>query len=338
METKEVCKRYITLCFMKGIDAYDGITDLEYEKILISNEFAVKLRLQYEVKKNGEKGVNRKLLVALKGELYFVGFVINPEEDDVEPGVIFGRSFLKISKAIVDFGNNILTIYPDIITFNSDSDDELDAILVSINLEELPSLYISNFPPFVIDEELTTKNSTKFILGGRGHSLSLLEFAHRLGLYTSAEIQEEAFEMKRKGVGTQKESMICYGQFVTRLVKKMQLLTNDLDRLSAPIYFRSLDATILRELNGPNGRLIAEDPTPGVLGFAMPRTPRLTLQDLYDRMGRMKIQQGVLERMSRRRSYHYNRYAGVFEYMAGHYEVPLARAYAPPGYDEEQQH
>ncbi|GJR94202.1 hypothetical protein Tco_0266376 [Tanacetum coccineum] len=65
----------------------------------------------------------------------------------------------------------------------------------------------------------------------------------------------------------------------------------------APIYYRTLDATTLRELISPDGRLIAEDPTLGVL-----------------------------------------RYFGVFEYMVAHYEVPLDGAYAPPVYDEEQQH
>ncbi|GJW55856.1 hypothetical protein Tco_0099941 [Tanacetum coccineum] len=41
------------------------------------------------------------------------------------------------------------------------------------------------FDEVVTDEELTTKKHIKFRLGGRGHSLTLLEFAHRLGLYTS---------------------------------------------------------------------------------------------------------------------------------------------------------
>ncbi|GJZ57923.1 hypothetical protein Tco_0613417 [Tanacetum coccineum] len=58
-------------------------------------------------------------------------------EDDMEPCVIFGRSFLKLTKAIADFGNGILTIWPETITFNSD-DEELDALLASINVEELP--------------------------------------------------------------------------------------------------------------------------------------------------------------------------------------------------------
>ncbi|GJZ92757.1 hypothetical protein Tco_0664822, partial [Tanacetum coccineum] len=92
METEEVCEHYITPCFVEGLDAYDGVTDLEYEKNLILNEFAIKLGLQYELKKNGEK------------------------------------SSKPITMAIVDFGSGILTIYPDLIIFNDDSYDELDAL------------------------------------------------------------------------------------------------------------------------------------------------------------------------------------------------------------------
>ncbi|GJV86411.1 retrotransposon ORF1 [Tanacetum coccineum] len=55
--------------------------------------------------------------------------------------------------------------------------------------------------------------------------------------------------IKRKGMGTQKGSMIVCGRFVTKLPKKLQLLSDDvLDGLRASIYYRSLDATTLREL------------------------------------------------------------------------------------------
>ncbi|GKC87310.1 hypothetical protein Tco_1147959 [Tanacetum coccineum] len=54
-------------------------------------EFAVKLCLEYE-EKIRVKLVKRELLVSLKGEFYFVKFIVNPEEDDVEPNVILGRS------------------------------------------------------------------------------------------------------------------------------------------------------------------------------------------------------------------------------------------------------
>ncbi|GKC69695.1 hypothetical protein Tco_1115578 [Tanacetum coccineum] len=54
---------------------------------MISNEFAIKLLLDYE-EKDGGKVMEKELLVALKGDLYFVKFIINPEEDYVEPGVV----------------------------------------------------------------------------------------------------------------------------------------------------------------------------------------------------------------------------------------------------------
>ncbi|GJR69080.1 hypothetical protein Tco_0015145 [Tanacetum coccineum] len=104
-----------------------------------------------------EKVINREVLVALKGKLYFVSFIINPEEDDIEPSVVFRRSFLRLTKAIVGFRSGILTIYPDLITFNSDSDDELDAILASINVDDLPPLDITDIPPFVLDSVLLHK-------------------------------------------------------------------------------------------------------------------------------------------------------------------------------------
>ncbi|GJX98001.1 hypothetical protein Tco_0355020 [Tanacetum coccineum] len=99
--------------------------------------------------------------------------------------------------------------------------------------------------------------------------------------------------------------MTCCGQFITRIAKKMSLLTDEvLDGQSAPIYCRLLDATTLRELIGSNRRLIIKDPTPGVPKVTMPRPPRPTMQDLYDRMGRIEIRQGTLKGRSHRQSYH----------------------------------
>ncbi|GKC52170.1 hypothetical protein Tco_1074915 [Tanacetum coccineum] len=143
------------------------------------------------------------------------------------------------------------------------------------------------FDEEVTHEELITKKLIKFRSGGRAHSLTLLEFTCRLGLYHAAQTRKEGL--------------------------------------------RPLDATTLSELIGSNGRLVDEDPAPGVPRVAMPRPPRPTM------MGNMEIHQGVLERMPRRKSYHFDRYARVFEYMAGQYNIPLQGAYAPPGYDEGKQ-
>nr|GEY47197.1 hypothetical protein [Tanacetum cinerariifolium] len=121
METDEVSQRYIAPCFVNGLEAYDGEIKLAFDENLISNEYAVKLCLDYEVKK-GQKLVKKELIISLKGELYFVKFIINPEEDDVEHGVILGRSFMRLAKGIVDLGNGEITIYPKRDLFEDDSE------------------------------------------------------------------------------------------------------------------------------------------------------------------------------------------------------------------------
>ncbi|GKD59940.1 hypothetical protein Tco_1297449 [Tanacetum coccineum] len=124
--------------------------------------------------------------------------------------------------------------------------------------------------------------------------------------------------MKRKEVGTQRESMICYGQFVTKIAKRLGILTDEvLDGLSAPTYCRALDVFTLKELFGPNGRLIDEDPTPGTLRVAMPKGPCPTITELHDKINHIETHQGMLERIARRQSYQLDRYVGVLEYMVG---------------------
>nr|GEZ30692.1 hypothetical protein [Tanacetum cinerariifolium] len=71
------------------------------------HEFAVKLCLEYE-KKNQENLVKRELLVSQKGEFYFVKFIVNPEEDDVEPNVILDNS--KETKNFKDDWDHLLEI------------------------------------------------------------------------------------------------------------------------------------------------------------------------------------------------------------------------------------
>ncbi|GKE59995.1 hypothetical protein Tco_1510362 [Tanacetum coccineum] len=115
--------------------------------------------------------------------------------------------------------------------------------------------------------------------------------------------------MKRKGAGTQRESQICCGWFITKIARKKRVLTD----------------VMLR-------RLIPENPQPGVPRVGIPRPPRTSMQDLYDRMGSMEIRQEAIERMEYMQSYHWDRYQGVFEHMAGIYNVPLQGAYNLLGY------
>ncbi|GKE18697.1 hypothetical protein Tco_1426274 [Tanacetum coccineum] len=108
--------------------------------------------------------------------------------------------------------------------------------------------------------------------------------------------------MKRKGVETQKESQICYGQFISKIARKCTVLTEDVVRsLSALLYCRDLDTITLRDLIDSDGKLIPEDLQPGVPRVGILRPPRASL------------------------------YQGVFEHMAGVYSVPMQGAYNPPG-------
>ncbi|GKC54835.1 hypothetical protein Tco_1077580, partial [Tanacetum coccineum] len=179
------------------------------------------------------------------------------------------------------------------------------------------------------DDKLKTKKIIKFRLGGRAHSLTLLKFACRLGLYHAEELDEEGFDVyfqgglcsdehfnaqeywlsisreenlslsrKKELVLRERESLICCRQFITKLARKVRVLSHEVIRsLSAPIYCRDLDTTTLRELIDSEGKLIPEDPQPDVLRVAIPRAQRALMQDLYERMGSMEIRQGAIERM-----------------------------------------
>nr|GFA57236.1 hypothetical protein [Tanacetum cinerariifolium] len=74
--------------------------------------------------------------------------------------------------------------------------------------------------------------------------------------------------------------------------------------LSALIYCRYLDTTTLRDLINYEGKLIHEDPQPGVLRVGVPRPLRASMQDLCDRICRMEIRQEAIEQIEYMQSYH----------------------------------
>ncbi|GJS81161.1 ribonuclease H-like domain-containing protein [Tanacetum coccineum] len=97
--------------------------------------------------RKGKKLVKKELMVLLRGEIYFVQFIINPEEDEFEPGLIFRRSFLHSAKGIVNFGEGTITIQPDFDPFLLSSDEEKNP-----NLDDLETLLDFDF-----DEEPQTE-------------------------------------------------------------------------------------------------------------------------------------------------------------------------------------
>nr|GEY98380.1 hypothetical protein [Tanacetum cinerariifolium] len=191
------------------------------------------------------------------------------------------------------------------------------------------------FDDVCADDELQTKKIIKFRLGGRAHDLTLLEFAHRLGLYHVDELEEEGFDVYFEG-GLRSDDHFN-AQRTTRYDKNDLWLLSMFDARHQNGY-TNMAWLIARWMKrkGAEGRLIPEDPQPGVSRFAIPRPPKALKQDLYDRMGNMEIRQGVIERMCYTQSYHWDKYAGVFEQMARVYSVPLQGAYNPPRYAQPQ--
>ncbi|GKA27166.1 agenet domain-containing protein [Tanacetum coccineum] len=146
MDTEEVSDRFVAPCFVNGIEVYDGEINLGEEDNMISKEYAVKLCLEHEVKR-GNKVVKKELIVALKGEIYFVKFIINPDEDDVEPA-------------------GTITIYPDFDPFLEETEDEGKDMydwdqLLDFNLDDIQLLGEEELPQFVCKMGKSNRNKKK---------------------------------------------------------------------------------------------------------------------------------------------------------------------------------
>nr|GEV00624.1 hypothetical protein [Tanacetum cinerariifolium] len=167
-------------------------------------------------------------------------------------------------------------------------------------------IYLTHeFDKVCVDDELQTKKIIKFKLGVHAHSLTLLEFARRLRLYHADELDEEGFDVYFQGsfrseehfnaqeywLSISREDNLSLSRShaftiwnpVLRVVHKM--ITYGLCQRTTGDF----DTTTLRELINSEGRLILKDPQAGVHRVAIPRPPRASMQDLYDRMCSMKI-------------------------------------------------
>ncbi|GJS97728.1 hypothetical protein Tco_0804696 [Tanacetum coccineum] len=154
MDTEEVSDRYVAPCFVNGLEAYDGEINLRIEENMISNKFVVKLCLEHEVRR-GNKVVKMELIVSLRGEIYFVKFKINLEEDDVELGVVLRRSFMRLTKGIADFRNGTVTICPELDPFldsfeeEENIGDDWDLLLNDLDFGDILDIEGVEVPPFV---------------------------------------------------------------------------------------------------------------------------------------------------------------------------------------------
>ena len=154
--------RYMTPCYVEGVNAFDGVTDLDCDKNYVSQEVVIEKKWKYTKLANGDKKLDKKLLVNLEGEIYVVEFYVNPEEDDVEPTVILGRDFLRQAKAIVNLQLGLITLWPEPPVYDSE-DEELDALLANFSVEELPPLSPNpnDFPNYVCNMGKSSRNKNK---------------------------------------------------------------------------------------------------------------------------------------------------------------------------------
>ncbi|GJW87079.1 hypothetical protein Tco_0162419 [Tanacetum coccineum] len=196
------------------------------------------------------------------------------------------------------------------------------------------------FDEVCADDELQIKKIIKFRLGGHAYNLTFDEHFNAQKYWLSI-IEKKNLGLSRSHTSTIRSpilrvihKMITYAlcqrtirgkelvlkrkvkfavdKFISKIARKSRVLTDDVVRsLSAPIYCRDLDTTPLRDLIDSEGTL-------------------------YDFGGGMEIRQEAIEQMEYRQSYHWDRYHGVFEHMAGVYSVPLQGAYNPPGYAQPQ--
>nr|GEW95846.1 zinc finger BED domain-containing protein RICESLEEPER 2 [Tanacetum cinerariifolium] len=175
MDTEEVSDRFVAPLFINGLEAYDGEINLRVEENMISNEYAIKLCLEHEVKR-GNKVVKKELIVALRGEIYFVKFIINPEEDNVEPGVTLRRSFLGMTKAVTDFRAGTVTICPKFDSFLEDIEEEEKSLddwdhLLDFNLDDVPLLGGEGLLPFVELDGKIVKEEEEAVQRIKGEAL-----------------------------------------------------------------------------------------------------------------------------------------------------------------------
>nr|GEZ92820.1 hypothetical protein [Tanacetum cinerariifolium] len=131
------------------------------------------------------------------------------------------------------------------------------------------------------DDELQTKRIIKFRLGGREgfdvYFQGVLRVVHKMITYGLCQ-RTTGYEKIQKNdlwllrAGTQRESPICYGQFIMKLARKARVLSDEVLRtLSALIYCIDLNTSTIRELIDSEGRLIPEAPQPGIPRVAIPR-------------------------------------------------------------------
>ncbi|GKB62068.1 retrovirus-related pol polyprotein from transposon TNT 1-94 [Tanacetum coccineum] len=328
MDTEEVSDRFMAPCFVNGLEAYDGEINLGVEENMISNEYAVKLCLEHEVRR-GNKVVKKELIVALTGEIYFVKFIINPKEDDVEPRVIFDNVELD-GKIVKEEEEAVKRIKGEALK----EKDDPGAFIFPIRLEGQVNenaladtgSYI-NTMPYRIYEQLGREDMKKV---DRGITMINHTQAEAMGILTNVLCQVGVTTLIAKflilDIPIDRDAPIVVGRgfllTIGGIVNTPERLFLTFDRFCHQT-FRAARSDVMR-----NAESDSDDEEEyqikrnkfGALIYGPKPAPYLNCNDPAERS----------------QSYHKDMYQGVFEHMVGVYSVPLQGAYNPPGYAQPQ--
>ncbi|GJU69874.1 hypothetical protein Tco_1256133 [Tanacetum coccineum] len=203
-------------------------------------------------------------------------------------------------------------------------------------------------------DELITKKLIKFRLCGRGHTLTLLEFARQLGLYHSDEINDEGFEVYFQGGLCSDENFNARDYWLSISSEENLHLSRILaSTIRSPILRvlqKMITYGVCQRTTGKFTTRIAkrmELLTDEVLNTLTALTycralDATTLRELISSNGRLIIEDPALgvPRVAMPRGTHpsmHDLYAGLFEHMAGQNGYTQQGDYAPLSYDEEDE-
>nr|GEV21854.1 hypothetical protein [Tanacetum cinerariifolium] len=229
----------------------------------------------------------------MMGEIYFVKFIINPEEDDSDPGVILGRSFLRLAHGVVDFGN---------MKYNAELDGktvkEEEGAVKRIKGEALkekddPGAFVFPIRKYAALQRRTHDGEARSSRSKRPRQHEIVEEVLLLQVYHEF--------LLWKG---------CSRDYNLDDMLRIRLHEAGLDEeiftsvawlrafnINEPIYAK-LCHEFIPLMSLMKGSIA------GVPRVGISKPPRASLQDLYDRMGRMEIRQEAIEHMEYRQSYH----------------------------------
>nr|GEV21093.1 hypothetical protein [Tanacetum cinerariifolium] len=168
------------------------------------------------------------------------------------------------------------------------------------------------------DDEMQTKKIIKFRIGGRAHSLTLLEFARRLGLYQAVELDEDDFNVYFEGCLHSDEHFNAHEYWLS--ISREDSLglsrshTSTIKSLILSMIHKMITYGLCQRTTGwmkrkGTGTQKESQICCGQFILKIARKSRVLTDDvdLYDRMGRMEICQEAIEGMEYRQSYHWDR-------------------------------